>query len=133
MTGVPAIWAVVFAPDTFAFHSGLWPVVRLLGARPLEFKPAWERVQKTSWTLGNALRQWGIRHSGSYWNSLVPGWDEARFLRKLPRGREPYPVHFVWGEFAAPRRIPAYHRRQARLVVTVHCSARRWRGAELSR
>ena len=118
--------AVVFAPDTFSPNSGLWPVLRELGADPLEFVPVWERLQARSWTLGNALRQWGNRHYGSGWNALVPGWDEARFLRELPRSSSPYPLHFVWGEFAAPKRVEPYHRRGARVVVSVHCSARRW-------
>ncbi|HRT04578.1 MAG TPA: glycosyltransferase family 4 protein [Kiritimatiellia bacterium] len=104
----------------------MWPVFQVLAATPLEFSPIWERLQKHSWTLGNVLRQWGIRRYGSTWNALVPGWDEARFLRALPRSTEPYPLHFVWGEFGAPRRAEPYRRKGARVVVSVHCSARRW-------
>ena len=69
---------VAFRPDGFSPNSGLEPVARELGAEVLPFSPAWERLQQKSWTLGNALRQWGIRYYGSYWNALVPGWDEAR-------------------------------------------------------
>lgn len=86
----------------------------------------WKRLEKISWRAGNVLRQWGIRYYGSTWNALVPGWDEAVFLRRLPRSAVPYPVHFIWGEFAAPKRITPYHRKGARVVVSVHCSARRW-------
>ena len=117
---------VLFRPQGFSANSGLEPIARELDAEILSFSPAWERLQKKSWTAGNALRQWGIRHYGSTWNALVPGWDEARILRALPRGGEPYPVHFVWGEFAAPKRAEPYRRRGARVVVSVHCSARRW-------
>lgn len=126
MSGNGAAMAVVFAPDTFSEYSGLWPVLRELGAEALEFAPLWQRMEARSWTLGNALRQWGNRHYGSTWNALVPHWDEARFLKKLPRKKEPYPLHFVWGEFASPRRVEPYHRRGARVAVSVHCSARRW-------
>lgn len=119
-------FAVGFLPSAFSTISGMWPVFQVLAATPLEFSPIWERLQKHSWTLGNVLRQWGIRRYGSTWNALVPGWDEARFLRALPRSTEPYPLHFVWGEFGAPRRAEPYRRKGARVVVSVHCSARRW-------
>ncbi len=102
------------------------PIIRVLGADCLPFVSTWSRVQKRSWTLGNALRQWGIRRYGSYWNALVPWRDEARILRWLPKSNAPYPVHFLWGEFAAPYRVAPYHRKGARVVVSVHCSARRW-------
>ena len=101
----PKLHVVIFRPDGFSENSGLEPIARELDAEILSFFPIWSRVQKKSWTLGNALRQWGIRHYGSYWNSLVPGWDETRFLLKLPRCAEPYPVHFIWGEFGAPKRV----------------------------
>ncbi len=81
---------------------------------------------KRSWRLGRVLQQWGIRHYGSEWNSLVPWVDEARILARLSRGREIYPVHFIFGEFYAPRRVAAYRRKGARVVVSVHCSPRRW-------
>ena len=119
-------YIAIFRPDGFSPNSGLEPIARELRAEILSFVPLWTRLQKRSWTLGNALRQWGNRHYGSTWNALVPGWDEARFLRALPRRAEPYPVHFIWGEFGAPRRVAPYHRRGARVVVSVHCSARRW-------
>lgn len=122
----PPVYVVIFRPDGFSPNSGLTPVVRVLGTKMLEFYPVWEKLQKKSWTLGNALRHWGIRHYGAYWNALVPWRDEARFLRALPRSTEPYPVHFIWGEFASPKRIAPYHRKGARVVVSLHCSARRW-------
>ncbi len=117
---------VDYRPRGFSPHSGLAPLVELLGADALYFSAAWERLQNRSWTAGNALRQWGIRYYGSAWNALVPWRDEARILRALPRSEEPYPVHFTWGEFAAPKGVDPYHRRGARVVVGVHCSARRW-------
>ena len=122
----PLAYLIAFRPDGFSENSGMKPVVRALQSPVLSFAPTWERVQRISWTAGNALRQWGNRHYGSFWNALVPWVDEARFLRALPRRMEPYPVHFIWGEFAAPKRVAPYHRKGARVVVSVHCSARRW-------
>ncbi len=120
------VGVIGFAPTTFSNFSGLWPVVHVLNAKMIEYFPLWERLQQRSWFLGNALRQWGNRYYGSAWNALVPWWDEARFLRGLPQSSEPYPVHFIWAEFAAPKRVRPYHRKGGRVVVSVHCSARRW-------
>ena len=117
---------VVFRPAGFSPHSGLEPIAQELGAERLYFAPRLERLQYRCWRLGYALRIWSVHRYGSSWNALVPGWDEARFLRALPRSAEPYPVHFVWGEFGAPRRVAPYRRKGARVVVSVHCSARRW-------
>ncbi|MBP5786199.1 MAG: glycosyltransferase family 4 protein, partial [Kiritimatiellae bacterium] len=50
---------------------------------------------------------------------------ERAIMGKLPRG-EPHVVHWLWGEFAAPKRADAYRKRGGRVVVSVHCSARRW-------
>lgn len=126
MTARVSIWVVGFTPRDFSANSGLWPVAREIGAEALAFEPLWQRVGRRSWRIGQVLRQWGIRRYGSTWNALAPGWDERRFLRALPRSSEPYPVHFIWGEFGAPRRAEPYRRKGARVVVSVHCSARRW-------
>jgi glycosyltransferase involved in cell wall biosynthesis len=123
---VPPLHVVICRPDYFSPNSGMAPVVPLLGARTLEFFFAWPWLEKKSWTAWNALRQWGERRYGSTWNRLIPWWDEARFLRALPRSAEPYPLHFIWGEFAAPKSVRPYRRKGARVVVSVHCSARRW-------
>ena len=101
-------------------------MVRMLDAKSLKFSPVWERLQQNSWTAGNALREWGVRYYGTNWNALVPWWDEARFRRELPLRETPYPLHFIWGEFAVPKRVGLYHQKGARVVVSVHCSARRW-------
>ncbi len=121
-----SLYIVQFRPDGFSTNSGLEPIARELDAEILPFSPIWAQLQKKSWTLGNVLRQWGIRYYGSYWNALVPWRDESRILRALPKRGGPYPVHFIWGEFAAPKRPEPYRRKGARVVVSVHCSARRW-------
>lgn len=74
MTPLP--YVILFRPSGFLVQSGMEPVTRYFGARKLMFSPAWSRLEKKSWTLGNALRQWGIRHYGSKWNALVPWRDE---------------------------------------------------------
>ncbi len=117
---------VIFPEGLDCAYSGLRPLVGALPVVPFYCRQAYSSVMRRSWTLGHALKQWGIRQYGSSWNSLTPWWDERRILRTLPRCAEPYPVHFIFGEFAAPKRVAPYHRKGARVVVSVHCSARRW-------
>jgi len=126
MSGQPPLYAVGFLPDTFSPYSGMWPVADVLGARRLEYRTVWSRVQQRSWTAGNWLRQWGNHHYGSAWNSFLPGWDERRVRRALPHESQSYPVHFLWAEFGAPVDPAPYHRQGAQVIITVHCSARRW-------
>ncbi|NCD23887.1 MAG: glycosyltransferase family 1 protein [Spartobacteria bacterium] len=110
----------------FSAHSGLAPLLACLGAEYVEVAPVWEDVRARSWRAGELLKNWGIRRYGSAWNSLLPGWSEAQVRRRLPQSDRPYPVHFWWGEFAAPADPAPYRRRGGRIVVSVHCSARRW-------
>ena len=117
---------VIFPDGLPCAYSGLRPLARELPLAPVYCPTTYAALMERSWTAGNALKQWGIRHYGSAWNALVPWRDEARILRGMPRSAELYPVHFIFGEFAAPRRVAPYHRRGARVVVSVHCSARRW-------
>ena len=126
MTDAAPVFMVGFAPAGFSSQSGLWPAARELGAVPLAFEPIWRRFGPYSWRLAEILKEWGVRHYGSTWSALLPGWDDGCLRRRMPRRTEPYPVHFIWGEFAAPRRVDPYHRKGARVVVSVHCSARRW-------
>lgn len=120
------IYAVGFSPKTFSENSGLWPIARTLGAEMIGFRNNWHRVQQRSWTVGEWLRQWGIRRYGSTWNTMLPLWAEGQVLRKLPARSTPYPVHFLWGEFGAPVNPRPYRRKGARVVVSLHCSASRW-------
>ena len=121
-----AIFHVTRVSPVFSEFSGMLPISRAVAAAVFQFEPAYAGWMRRSWTLGNVLQRWGIRHYGSAWNSLVPWRDEARIRRALPNGATPYPVHFIWGEFAAPKSAKLYHCRGARIVVSVHCSARRW-------
>ena len=110
----------------FSAHSGLAPLLACLGGDYIEVDPVWEAVRARSWSAGECLRRWGVRRHGSAWSSMLPYWSDGRILRRLPKSDRPYPVHFWWGEFVAPGRVAPYHRQGARLVVSVHCSARRW-------
>ena len=122
----PVPWVVGRPMRRFSAHSGLAPLLVCLGAEYVDVAPVWEDVRARSWRAGEFLKNWGVRRYGSAWNSLLPGWSEALVLRRLPQAERPYPAHFWWGEFAAPRRAEPYRRKNARVVVSVHCSARRW-------
>ena len=117
---------VGFTPATFSVHSGLWPLASALGGRRVEYPVVWENVARRSWTAGHLLRQWGNRYYGSTWNALVPYISERKIIGTLPQSQDGYPVHFLWGEFGAPKHVEPYHRKGARVIVNVHCSARRW-------
>jgi glycosyltransferase involved in cell wall biosynthesis len=117
---------VIFPEGLECAQSGLRPLAAVLPARPIFCHAIYRLVMRRSWRVGNALQQWGIRHYGSAWNSQMPYWDEARILAQLPGGDECYPAHFIFGEFVSPKRVEPYHRKGARVVVSVHCSPRRW-------
>lgn len=118
------IHALLHHPESYSARSGLFPLVQALGARPVFYQLQWERMQRVSWSAGQWLRAWGIRHYGSAWNALVPVVDEWRLARRA-RARTGDVVHFLFGEFAAPRHPRWFRREGARLVGTFHCSARR--------
>lgn len=99
-------------------------MIRLLNAREVTYPVAWEKLQRRSWTLGHGVRQWGRRYYGSTWNALLPHWDEWRMAREVDE-LDPDVVHFLWGEFASPRRPDLFRRKRRAVVGTFHCSARR--------
>ena len=121
------VYGIVYRPVGWLPQSGMWSAVQTAGMIPVEFGRRWQRWQHTkSWTMGTWLRRWGNWWYGNAWNSLTPWWDERAILKALPRG-EPHIVHWLWGEFASPKRAETYRRRGGRVVVSVHCSARRWK------
>lgn len=126
MSGELPVVFVWRAMKTFSAHSGCAPLMKHLDAHGVEFFSTWAEAQKHSWALGNWMREWGWRYYGSTWNSLLPHWGEWRILKRLPNSAQLYPVHFWWGEFGAPVNPKPYRRKGARVVVSVHCSARRW-------
>lgn len=111
-------------PESYSARSGLFPLVQALGARPVFYGMLWERLERRSWTAGQWLRDWGAEYYGSKWNALVPYLDEWRLAREVHAGPGDV-VHFLFGEFAAPRHPGWFRKRGARLVGTFHCSARR--------
>ena len=118
------VYAIFHEPSNITGRSGLFPLVEALGAHPVRYSQTWAFLQKWSWSLGDGLRRFGNRYYGSEWNALVPGVDECRIGRAV-RGRGPGVVHFLWGEFASPRRPDRFRARDWKLVGTFHCSARR--------
>lgn len=114
----------LFHHPTLSSQSGMAPLVTALGARARYYDVAWERVQQRSWRMGQALRRWGQRWSGSEWFAPVPFLDEWRFVRALPRGR-PFIAHYVFADFTPPVLIDRVHRRGGKIVATFHVSARR--------
>lgn len=115
--------AILHHPGEFARRSGLFPLVEALGATPVFYQEYWRQWQKRSWTLGQKLREWGNHYYGSTWNALVPGWSEWQLRRQLPAGLDI--LHFLWGEFASPRRRGPFHRKAKAVVGSFHASARR--------
>ncbi len=118
------VYAILHHPEIFAQRSGLFPLVQALGAKPVFYDITWERLQKRSWTAGQWLRDWGVRHYGSTWNALVP-WRDERRLARAADARAGDVVHFLWGEFAAPREPRRFNGHGSKIVGTFHCSARR--------
>ena len=115
-----------YRPDEYCLHSGMFSLARACGAVIVQHDALYIRWMQISWKMGNGLRQWGIRYYGSAWNAMVPYWNESKILHALMKSKKPYIAQFVWGEFTAPKRVGPYRRRGARVVVSVHCSARRW-------
>ena len=124
MNGDPRIYLVQHHPPSFAKRSGFPALTELLGATPLWYDLAWEKLQKRSWTLGHGLRRAGIAWYGSTWNAAVPLWDDLRFLAAVPRGRDAV-AHFLWGEFASPKWPGLFRQKGAAVAGTFHSSARR--------
>lgn len=121
--GESDLYAVYFRPDDFARRSGLEPLAEALGATPITHGCFWKTWGRVNWRVEAALRAWGRRYYGSEWNYLAPWWDEYRIARRI-HGVDPV-VHFLFAEFAGPRRARPFRRRGARIVGTFHTSPRR--------
>jgi glycosyltransferase involved in cell wall biosynthesis len=122
--GKQHVVAVAFRPDTFAARSGLLPLAEALGIRAIVHDVAWQRLARMSWTLGHLLRRAGQVYYGSEWNALIPLWDESRLAREAGRAGARL-AHFLFAEFAAPRRAGPFRRRGIQTIGTFHCSGRR--------
>ena len=118
------IAAILHQGTNFGSHSGMYPLVKALGAEPVFYEQSWLKLQKKSWCLGQALRWWGSKCYGSTWNALIPVWDELRLARAVNKASASV-VHFLWGEFASPRLSGLFRKRDRKLIGTFHCSARR--------
>lgn len=104
-----------------------WQIVRsALPNKSIAFTPIYDRLKRFSWRVGDGLERWAGRYYGSNWARTLPVWTEAKILSRLPWRKEPYPVHFLFGEFLSPKDVRPYHRRGARVLVTVHATPWRW-------
>lgn len=104
-----------------------WQFVReIVPSHGIVFAPVFSRLKHFSWRVGDALERWAGRYYGSNWARTLPVWTEAKILSRLPWRKEPYPVHFLFGEFLSPKEVRPYHRRGARVLVTVHATPWRW-------
>lgn len=113
-------------PVTIPTVSGMMPLTAALEVDEIRYTLRCYSLQQISWRLGNGLRQWGNRYYGTDWNGLVPVLDERWILHRLGRAPARRLAHFLWGEFGTLKHIEPYHRRGIRVVVSAHCSARRW-------
>ena len=104
-----------------------WQFVReVVPSHGITFAPVYDRLKRFSWRVGDALERWAGRYYGSNWARTLPVWTETKILSRLPWRKEPYPVHFLFGEFLSPKDVRPYHRRGARVLVTVHATPWRW-------
>lgn len=124
MNSEPVVVAYLFHHPSLSGRSGMGPLVEALGARAVYYDVAWERLAARSWRLGQWVRRWGQRYSGSEWFAPWPWWDERRLLLALPRGR-PSVAYYVFADFTPPMLVDRARRRGARLAATFHVSARR--------
>jgi glycosyltransferase involved in cell wall biosynthesis len=121
--GIP-VYAVLHHPPLLSAHSGMDALADAVGAKKIYYNITWNNVQRQSWTIGQWLRVAGNRFYGSEWNALVPWIDETK-IRGQIQAAGPHVVHFLWAEFARPRKSGRYHRRGGRLIGTFHASARK--------
>lgn len=89
-------------PPGFAKQSGMYPLVTALGSSPIVYAETWRKVQDYFWRPGYQLKCWGDAYYGSGWNALIPWVDKWRLCRRIPMDTDL--VHFIWAEFASPRR-----------------------------
>jgi glycosyltransferase involved in cell wall biosynthesis len=120
--GRPTVYAIYFRPADFARRSGLEPLAEAVGAVKLTHGCFWRSGARINWRVEEALKRWGTSYFGSPWNYLMPVWDEYRLAAGM---RGPCIAHFLFAEFAGPRRAGPFRRRGARVVGTFHASPRR--------
>lgn len=121
--GNKPLYAVYSRPAGFISRSGLLPLVEAVEAISIPHGQAWHRAASLHWRLGIWMRYWGIRYYGSAWNELVPWWDEYLLARRMNQG--PGVAHFLFAEFAGPRRSVPFRKRGHLVAGTFHASPRR--------
>ncbi len=117
------VYAIYFRPGDFARRSGLEPLAEAVGAHKITHGCFWRAGRRVNWRVEEALKRWGQSYYGSQWNYLAPVWDEVRIARRMTE--RPSVAHFLFAEFAGPRRAAPFRARGARVVGTFHASPRR--------
>lgn len=118
------IHALFHNMPTMAKRASFPPLLELLDCRVHTYNCLWGLLQNRSWTLGQTLRDWGVRYYGSSWNWFIPYLHEWVLSRQAAAVAGDV-VHFLMAEFGSPRHPAWFNRRGARLVGTFHCSSRR--------
>ena len=121
-----ALWFVHTYHTDSRELSGWQDVRGEVANRSIVFTPIFDRLKRFSWRIGDAMERWAGRYYGSNWARTLPVWTEAKILSRLPWRKEPYPVHFLFGEFLSPKDVRPYHKRGAKVLVTVHATPWRW-------
>lgn len=101
----------------------MMPLVTALGASPVIYRETWRGLQNRFWRLGHRIKWWGDAYYGSGWNALIPVVDEWLLARRIRNS--PDIIHFIWSEFASPRRPTWFNAGHRPLVGTFHASARK--------
>ena len=94
-----AVVHITRVPVSIPLTSGMMPLTIALNAVQIRYVLRWHELQKMSWRLGEALRNWGIWYYGSKWNGLAPILDDHLLLHRLGHSPERRIVHFIWGEY----------------------------------
>mgnify|MGYP002078614938 CR=1 FL=1 len=117
------VYAVYFRPSYFGSRSGLGPLAEAVGAHKITHGCFWRSAERIHWRLGDWYRRQGQTYYGSSWNYLMPVVDELRIARRMNNGEGI--AHFLFAEFAGPRRARPFKKKGHRIVGTFHASPRR--------
>ncbi|MBU0677840.1 MAG: glycosyltransferase family 4 protein [Verrucomicrobia bacterium] len=115
------VYGVVHIPEDIAGRSGMYPLAKALGAKPLVHSLAWQNLSEKSWRLGDMLHRACTRYSGSEYYSLWPYFGEKSLLNRVDQ-RRPSVMHFIWAEFSLPTKKRWYKKRGVPVMGTFHCT-----------
>jgi len=123
--GGVSIIAFTHRPKLISDTSGMLPLVWAVGATPVFYRQTWERLRWRWWLGSELLRRFGNWYYGSAWNALIPFWDEMRLAARIQPQLDDTILHFIWAEFASPRRGSHLLKSKGHCIGTFHASARK--------